>query len=225
MARKLFMMMALISLVLLAQATVSLATTYEFIGIQGNIEWRHQYSDKNPWDAGTEFIAGGPTADATVGDAVWKIGYADATSYQPYTNSNPGVQNPDGSYTIVFDLTSANPGFFFKLPDGTTISSTDTILTYNVTYTFNDGEGGRYSVQSGQIIAEGTNDLSPDHTPFRFVGYLNDQEGNHIHNLGYLTSYSLTYPDPATPTPIPGAVWLLGTGLLGLACVGRRRRS
>jgi hypothetical protein len=37
----------------------------------------------------------------------------------------------------------------------------------------------------------------------------------------------LVYPynGSPVPTPIPGAVWLLGTGLLGLACVRRRRRK
>jgi hypothetical protein len=69
MARKLLMMVALISLVLLVQAPGSFAETYTYTypsdsQITGNYEnstWKHGYSDKNPWDAGTEFYMGGST--------------------------------------------------------------------------------------------------------------------------------------------------------------------
>jgi hypothetical protein len=222
MARKLLYMVALISLVLVAQASASLATTYNFTGDKVNIEWKHLYSDKHPWDANTEFNAGAPLYYSLPNEAVWKIGLHDGSIAKPFTNTDPGVLNPDGSYTIVFNQTSANPGFFFKLPDNTIISSTDTVITYNVKYVNNTGN--HYTITDGQIIAAGTNDFDLNHTPFQFVGYLNDMEGNHVTNNGYFSSYSVTYP-AAAQTPIPGAVWLLGTGLLGLACVGRRRRA
>jgi len=35
----------------------------------------------------------------------------------------------------------------------------------------------------------------------------------------------ITFPDtPAPPVPVPAAAWLLGSGLVGLACIGRRTR-
>ena len=49
--------------------------------------------------------------------------------------------------------------------------------------------------------------------------------GNHF-NAGYMTSFVLEYNDPnAAHAPIPGAVWLLGSGLLGLAFLRPRRKS
>ena len=32
-------------------------------------------------------------------------------------------------------------------------------------------------------------------------------------------------PDPVTPVPVPAAVWLFGSGLMGLAAVARRKKS
>jgi hypothetical protein len=50
-------------------------------------------------------------------------------------------------------------------------------------------------------------------------------DSNH-YSLVKSFSLSLSHGDPSpTPTPLPGAVWLLGTGLLGLGCLRPRRRK
>ena len=226
MARRLWGFMVLISLVLLAQAPGSFATTYSITAL-GDVNnaytWRHSYSDSGiPWLAGSEFSAGYPTYFPNLNESVWGIGYfGDDNKIHPFTNTNPGTANPDGSYTIVFDSTTANPNFFITLPDGKKIISVDTVITYIAKY--NNSETNTYAVVEGKIIGTGTN--SADHNPFYFEALLQEVMGNH-QNVGYLSSFTMQYPySPAAHTPIPGAVWLLGTGLLGLACAGWRQRS
>jgi hypothetical protein len=218
MARKLAFLVAVIGLATLALAPASFAATYE-LGQQGGqqgdeiyLTWWHNYSENEPWEAGTTFVAGAPTFDASLVDADWKIGFNVSGTFQPYINTVPGTQNLDGTYTIVFDATGAEPNFFIAMEGIPSISSTDTIITYNVKYTYTD----RYTATDGIIIGEGTNDL--DGMPFRFTASLVDVLGNH-QNMGYMSSFKLEV------VPIPGAVWLLGTGLLGLFCLGRRRQK
>ena len=220
MARRLIFLVAVIGLATLGLAPASFAATYDLgqQGGDGNYSvWWHNYSETDPWAADTTFVAGSPTYFSTNEDADWKIGYAGA-EFQPFTNSSPGTENLDGSYTIVFDTTTADPNFFINMAGVPDITSNDTTLTYNVTYNYTD----RYAVVSGVIIGTGTNSL--DGTPFMFTAVLEDVLGNH-QNEGYMTSFILEYPyDPST-VPIPGAVWLLGTGILGLWCLGRRRQG
>jgi hypothetical protein len=225
MARRLIFLVAVIGLATLVLAPASFAATYD-LGIQegdgtGNV-WLHIYSETDPWAAGTEFVAGSPTYYSSEAD--WRIGFA-GTEFQPFTNSSPGTENLDGSYTIVFDTTAANPNFFIQgmkdvydddVPD---ITSNDTTLTYNVSY---DVDGDYHIVTSGVIIGTGTNSLDGG-TPFMFTAELDDIFGNH-QNRGHFKSFTLDYPYDSSAVPIPGAVWLLGTGMLGLWCLGRRRQ-
>jgi len=220
MARRLGFLVAVIGLATLALAPASFATTYD-LGPQGdgtNYEiWWHNYSETVPWDAETTFVAGTPTYFSRVAEADWKIGYV-GTEFQPFTNSSAGTENPDGSYTIVFDTTTADPNFFIDMEGVPYISSNDTTITYNVNYMYTD----RYTVVGGTIIGTGTNSL--DGEPFMFTAELEDILGNH-QNKGYISSFILEYPYNSSPVPIPGAVWLLGSGMLGLWCLGRRRKD
>ena len=57
-----------------------------------------------------------------------------------------------------------------------------------------------------------------------FTATLVDIEGNHK-NVGFMSSFILEYPYNSSPVPIPGTVWLLSTGVLGIWCLGRRRKG
>jgi uncharacterized protein len=63
--------------------------------------------------------------------------------------------------------------------------------------------------------ALGTNDLSS-----WVLSYVGDEEGSFISTGGDIGS-----PGKTNVVPIPGAVWLLGTGLAGLIGLARRRRA
>jgi hypothetical protein len=49
--------------------------------------------------------------------------------------------------------------------------------------------------------------------------------GRVFQGLGITLSANGTLSSPSAPVPLPAAVWLLGSGLVGLAGIGRRRRK
>ncbi len=214
--------MAVIGLATLALAPASFATTYD-LGQQGDDSnyyiWWHNYAETEPWVAGTTFVAGSPTYFSSYEEADWKIGHS-GTELQPFTNSNAGTENPDGSYTIVFDATTADPNFVIDMEGVPYISSIETTITYNVRYEYT--VAGTYTVVEGTIIGIGTNSSGGE--DFMFTATLVDVLGNH-QNVGYMSSFILEYPYDPSAVPIPGTIWLLSTGILGIWCLGRRRKG
>jgi hypothetical protein len=142
MARKLLIMAALISLVLLAQAPVSLAATYEIgqLGDNSNWTWKHGYSSGHPWDQMTEFIAGAPMYDSSQADSLFKLGFfVSGEAYQPFYNDQEGTLT-NSTFTVSFNSTTASPNFFINIPSVPSIMSNDTTFTYNATYS-DQGQG------------------------------------------------------------------------------------
>ena len=84
----------------------------------------------------------------------------------------------------------------------------------------------RFSVCKFLTVAFGDNDLQPAFSdPFpemgdlgRFVGFISDEPVAEV-DLVVTTGYNYIFDNMiyATQVPLPGAVWLLGTGLIGIA--------
>ena len=236
MARKLFMMMALITLVLLAQAVPGLAVTYTLeAGDYSWVETHGNASNGLPYPGSPYSTLHGTfsSADGTT----WRIGdqyYKYLVPTDPPILTEANLMNSAKATVTVEDSVNEvikfqtvydsieSPGtvkFSVHIPGVTDISSIDAKITMTQTFKFNTN--GQWTWQEGTIAGTGT-DASTG-LSFTLSGILYQNDGDHTHNGG-ITNFTLNYPT-AAPTPIPGAVWLLGTGLLGLACVGWRRRS
>jgi len=57
-----------------------------------------------------------------------------------------------------------------------------------------------------------------------FSGGFSGGNGSFINNQSFATSATVTYDYTVTPTPIPAAAWLLGSGLMGLVGVRRKQK-
>jgi hypothetical protein len=85
--------------------------------------------------------------------------------------------------------------------------------------------GGLFSENGGELFYGFA--LNRENISFGFTADLTKAEGDGNQYV-FITNFSLSlsYADPSTsPVPLPGAVWLLGAGLMGLGCVGWRRQK
>jgi hypothetical protein len=242
MARKLLVMVALMSLVLLAQAASGLAEVINLPGQGGGMNWT-EYNYVHLGDAGNSFRAGYPDMDnyGYTGTNNWGIAESINTSAAAPTQTAEGTAYTAtydnlvnaihiGQFGDEYDQYSTTQIRFIYYPEtqpqrNISIISTDFVLTTTTVY---DSDN---NFVKETIFGSGTNYLDND-TYFSLTGTLvvvkyfdigtYGLEGNN----GYITDLQLTY-GAAEPSavPLPGAVWLLGTGLFGLACVGRRRKS
>jgi hypothetical protein len=245
MARKLLCLVALISLVLLVQAVPGLADTYTLIGGKGYLnqdggqisDWTEARGDTLFDAEGNPFVINNGYPGCANGD--FHASFTDEATGQSWMISS-GINSAMGTFgtpfedanknlwvtvTIVYDI--GLDKFIAQNYGGPDISSSDTVITTIATYRADPVTGrplldNGFMLQGSKMSMKGAGTNSDD-TPFTFTADLIETYPDHNH-YGYADNFQLTYPT-ATPTPIPGAVWLLGTGLLGLACVGRRRRS
>lgn len=246
MARKLLVMVTLISLVLLVQAIPGLAETYYLSNLGDRLTptWSEA---RNAYPPGSVDLDGNTTTFRAVSDNSplqgqdWEIPNLACdptlTTYTPitgtdywetvkitYTTPQPTNDDPAGLPLFAAYNYYDSSG---KLITNKPIISYNMVVTTTAVYQtdpFNDGLptlNGSYNIYDQLIYLDGSG-KDNDGTFFTFAGTLKEVSTDHTHT-GYFESFTITYPD-AVPTPIPGAVWLLGTGLLGLVCVGRRRK-
>ncbi len=145
----------------------------------------------------------------------------------------PGLSEPLGTWTempaidhdhtkfsvnLVYDTfnTVGNIRISLNFSSLPIVSSINLELITTADYN-SEREGGRYRRNWGEILSGF--DHNRDNTSFIFTATLTEVLGDGDH-FGFITcfSFSMSQADPlATPVPLPGTLWLLGTGLLGLA--------
>lgn len=239
MARKLFCMVALISLVIFFQAASGLANTYTLPG-------GDDLTSPSPWNEthGSYSLIGGepvlmepPYPGYVLGDfygtyseasGSWTIGKGVNSDHgiwtDPFTDQYGVLW---ATVTIVYD--AGDHSFMAQNSDGLNINSSDTVITTIATYKI-DPDSGRPLIQNGFNLLDQTMTMqgagtNSDGKAFTFTADLKEVFWNHDHS-GYVENFELTYgsADPSA-VPIPGAVWLLGSGLLGLACLRPRLKK
>jgi hypothetical protein len=159
------------------------------------------------------------------------------------------------NFTLTGDVdTAADPGNVFGLVLGNTITATgtfdDSVLTLGTgTVSFHDGSGNSITLNVGNLTYTASDDYN-----FLSIGFPNlSLAGGAFTGLNFATdpfaptsfdsldSFFDGYEDDGftqtlsgtwdsasfqmTPVPVPAAVWLLGSGLLGLVGVARRKTA
>jgi hypothetical protein len=239
MARKLLCLVALISLVLLIKAPPGFAYSLN-LGNLSYATWIEVHGQ------GGESYPGDTNGSISLFDLYGLVNNGQP-QYRlvPLSNPNPGkiISTDDNwvTYQIVYTLRQDNsdpemPTFHAENYYGPTIDANLIVITTTATYAKDpdtglplyapDSPGGdyHYTLQDSTMYLTGYGQNS-DGTWFSLEGIMIEVNTNTQHS-GYFSSLTLNYDvPPPSQTPIPGAVWLLGTGLLGLACVGRRRKK
>ena len=281
MARKLGILAALISLVLLIRAAPGLADEVTLPGgDRNNLTWTETHGYNwifNPVlgnypgqnipgfangsisgvnsTAGTTWVIGTPY---TTDDGILKSTLIHNSVAQPQpapvsdgtTNEWTSVKIATDYGLVTTDLTLPNYNYwttitvvYDKGPFSVSVSgnpliqSTDTVITTAGTYqTTADGsfvwldsdadnpDDFGYQLQNRTLMMTGSGTNSLDGTPFTFSAIMNEVLGDNTHD-GTFTDFKVLYGADSSPVPIPGAMWLLGSGLFGLACLRPRRRK
>lgn len=82
-----------------------------------------------------------------------------------------------------------------------------------------------------QALASATGDVASAYSNFGSSGYWGGISGVHLANGTALSGYTLSsqsgfnWNNASSPVPIPAAMWLFGSGLLGLISVARRKAT
>jgi hypothetical protein len=133
---------------------------------------------------------------------------------------------PGFTVTLVYNnlQSPGNIQISLKLPGLAGLSAVEVELTFAVAY--NPAKAGGMQPRHWQEILC---DLGHNHNDMSFTltADLNEVPGGRDDSVD-VTGFTITlaYGDPEVASaPLPGAMWLLGTGLLGLGCLGRRRLS
>lgn len=81
--------------------------------------------------------------------------------------------------------------------------------------------GVTLSLAAGNYLATVTNSMNTPFGPFLSAGF----NGNGVNTTTNIGAFTLHIDGNITPVPVPAAVWLFGSGLLGLTDIARKRKA
>ena len=143
----------------------------------------------------------------------WKLSLGGTTLFdQTFSNGNPAGQ----SYSPFPGATSCNPGYNAPYAPGTFNPMTGAANCYNLGYEFNDPNLGLQSMDSSYNLSftfpHSANDIVLNFSAYGLQPLLTDESWG-LDNVRV----------DVAAVPVPAAVWLFGSGLLGLIGIARRR--
>lgn len=158
--------------------------------------------DRSSWVSSLDF----PGFDLVAGSGNLQLdapGYYGATNYELLA---------DTSLTI--DFTDPQTAFSMDLSDFSGYSGTETITVY--------GTDDTTVLDTYSVFLNGSITTFSDPGESAPIGAVSLSEFNGYDNWSGILQ-EVTYDPPPDPAPEPGTLWMLGSGLLGLAGVLRRK--
>ncbi len=186
----------------LCLATGASAATYDFTleiwGASNNTPYIRLINNSTSYEITGFSMTAGHTAWGF--DHLGSIAYSSGNSYSVDASVGTLLKTNDNlpSHVVPLNFTGFGYDEFFRMiPDLDRMAGSGGYGYYKTTF-FNNGNEPNSLITV--VFSDGTT----------LSGYLPD--------WGEFSSYSFTSADllAASPTPIPGAIWLLGTGVLGL---------
>jgi hypothetical protein len=162
------------------------------------------------WDGNDTTVVNGDP----LGPDHWKLALGNTTLFdETFSNGNPAGQ----SYSPFAGALSCNAGYNAVYPAGTYNPMTGANECYSLGYYFNDPNLGTQAMDSVYNLSftfnHSASDLVLNFSANGLQGLADESWG--LDNVMVQTS----------PVPVPPAVWLFGSGLLGLIGVARRRNE
>ena len=200
-------------------------TDYNLIWDHGNngnsVVWLDYSNDLADWDGQMSWASSlnGEGVLTYNIDSAYTVDWGANSWRLPATVDGAYVVGYDGTTTAGFNITSSEMGHLYYDELGN-------LAPYDTSGNEQSGYGlsstGDFENLIASIYWSGTENASFPGSAWSFFMYSGDQGDMGMSVNGY--GLALRYGQ-VSAVPVPGAVWLLGSGLTGLAALGRRRKG
>jgi hypothetical protein len=192
-----------------SDTTISYTVSYDLTANDGTGLWKYEYTFEVPHKDISHFILEVTSGDEAFGEENIFDGTTGSYSLDTFGskqgNSNPGI--PEDMYGLKWDMGS----LYLDL-----VIISDRAPEWGDFYAKSGKHDGHF------VYAYNTGFISPDNDPQ--IDYAQVRMGNLISDHILVPDSYIGIP-PAAIVPVPAAVWLFGSGLLGLVSVARRKRQ